>query len=444
MGKSMTASTNGAMWTRRGILAAAAGAATTAALAACTGGGSGGGNGGGGVLKFWNMPWGGTAFNPLDKKISEAYKPAAGLPPVRYQAVQWSNFTSTFATAIASNTGPAVSSGSGTQAFQFAAEGKIAYADDLIDSWKKDTLYDDFLPGLFDTMKTKDGYAAVPYNLDMRVLWYSKSLLAKAGVQPPTDWQSYLDVCEALKKIGVYGFGIAAGPQGNGFQMIVGLMINNGGGIFDADQKPNLVTEANIQTLDFIVEMVRKGYMDPASVGYSTTNAQTEWKAQKFGMGYEGPGLANQLGGQFADDIVVGDPLVSASGKKGALYFPNNIMMYTNTPSQKDSEAFMTYYYKHMAPLWTKKTGIGLPVLKSIAATPEFQSDPNAAKCISAWQPISKTWAAPGGDALFKNVTLVDSTPPMSDFAQSLLSQKATPKQALTTLQKTLESKIKK
>jgi len=390
------------------------------------------------------MPWGGTTFNPLDKKIAQAFKPKSGLPPVKYQAVQWANFTTTFASAIASKTGPAVSSGSGTQAFQFADQGKIAYADDLIESWKKTDLYDDFLPGLFDTMKTKNGYAAVPYNLDMRVLWYSKSLLEKAGVAAPTDWQSYLTMCEAMKKVGVYGFGIAGGPQGNGFQVIVGLMINNGGGIFDEEQKPNLVTEANIQALDFIVEMIHKGYVDPSSVSYSTNNAQSQWKALKFGAGYEGPGLANALGGTFVDDIVVGDPLVSAAGKKGALYFPNNIMMYTNTPSQKDSEAFMTYYYKNMAPLWTKKTGIGLPVLKSIAATPEFQSDKNAAKAISAWQPICKTWAAPGGNALFKNVTLVDSTPPMTDFAQSILSLKATPKEALTTLQNTLTSQLKK
>jgi multiple sugar transport system substrate-binding protein len=423
---------------RRGFLALAGGLGATAALAGCGSGGSSGK-----AIKFWNMPWGGTAFNPLDKKITLAYKPKNGLPSASYQAVQWANFTTTFASAVASNTGPAVSSGSGTQAFQFAEQGKIAYADGLLESWKKTSLYDDFLPGLFDTMKTKKGYVAVPYNLDMRVLWYSKSLLEKAGVQPPTDWQSYLSVCKALKKIGAYGFGIASGAQGNGFQIIVGLMINNGGGIFDEDQKPNLVTKENIDALNFIVEMIKKGYMDPGSVGYSTTNAQDQWKARKFAMGYEGPGLANQLGGSLVNDIVVGDPIKSDSGKQGALYFPNNIMMYTNTPSQKGSEAFMTYYYNNMAPLWTKSTGVGLPVLKSIAATKEFQADHNAAKCISAWQPICKTWAAPGGAALFSNVTLVDSTPVMTTFAQSLLSLKATPKQALTTLQNALTSKIK-
>ena len=42
-------------------------------------------------------------------------------------------------------------------------------------------------------------------------------------------------------------------------------------------------------------------------------------------------------------------------------------MMYKNNPSIKGSEAFLTYYYQNMAPLWTQNTGIGLPPLKSIS-----------------------------------------------------------------------------
>ena len=425
---------------RRAFATMAGGALATLGLAACS---TGGGSGSKGPIKFWNMQWGATSFQSLDARITEAYKPKGDLPPAKYQSVAWQAFTQTFSTAIAAGNGPAVSSGSGTQAFQFAKQNRIAYADDLIESWRSSGLYDDFLPGVFDTMKTDKGYVAVPYNLDMRVLWYSRSLLEKAGVQPPTDWQTHLDACAALKRIGVYGFGLSGGAQGNAFQAVVGWMINNGGGIFDESQKPDLVTPANIEALDYVQELIRKGYADPRSVGYSTANTQSQWKAKKFGMQVEAPGLAAQLGGEFAKDVVVGDPLTSASGKKGALSFPNNIMMYTNTPTQKGSEAFMTYYFRNMAPLWTQNTGIGLPVLKSIAATKEFQADPNAAKMIKDWQPICRTWAAPGGAALFSNVTLVDSTPAMTTFGQTVIGLRATPKEAQTTLQKTLDAGIK-
>ena len=147
----------------------------------------GGGGGGGSTepLKFWNMPWGQIKFNPLDQKITEAYKPEGGMPPATYQVIQWANFTQTFASAVASRTNPAVSSGGGTQAFQFEDQGALSYADEMYETWKSNGLYDDFLPGLIDTLKVEKGYAAIPYNLDMRVIWMNKSLLDEAGAEVP-------------------------------------------------------------------------------------------------------------------------------------------------------------------------------------------------------------------------------------------------------------------
>ena len=107
-----------------------------------------------------------------------------------------------FSSAIASKTGPAVSTGGGFQAFQFEQQGQIAYADGVIDALKKNGMYDDFLPGLVDTLKTKNGYAAVPYNLYMRLFWYRKDLLEKAGVSAPTTWDEFEAACKGLKKIG--------------------------------------------------------------------------------------------------------------------------------------------------------------------------------------------------------------------------------------------------
>jgi multiple sugar transport system substrate-binding protein len=428
---------------RRGLLGLA-GLGLAGAVTGCNRAANNAGAGGVEALKFWNMPWGNPQFNVLDKKITTDYKPAGGLNPATYQIIQWANFTQTFSSAIASNTGPAVSSGGGTQAFQFEAQGKIAYADDLLESWKSDGLYDDFLPGLIDAMKVDKGYAAVPYNLDMRVLWYNTTLLEKAGTEPPTDWDSFLATCAALKKIDVYGYGTAAGAGAfTGSHILTSWMINNGGGLFNAGGEPEMVTPANLEAMEFVLECVKSGYVDPASSTYTSDNAQAQWKAEKFGMGFDTAGLANNVGGEIADQLTVGSPLTSPAGKKGALYFPNNIMMYTNTPSQEASEAFLTYYYKNMAPLWTENTGIGLPPLKSITETAGFRKDKNAVKAIEEWQPISRTWAAPGSDALFLGVTTVDGTPAMDTFAQSILGGRTTAKDALSKLQDATAKAIK-
>ena len=82
---------------------------------------------------------------------------------------------------------------------------------------KKNGQYDDYLPGLFPQMKTSKGYVGIPWGFDTRALWYNKSLLAKAGVDVPTDWASFLAAAKALKKIGVYGYVTAAASSNSAY-----------------------------------------------------------------------------------------------------------------------------------------------------------------------------------------------------------------------------------
>jgi multiple sugar transport system substrate-binding protein len=441
---------SGAAFTRRTVIGIAGGVAASTLLAACTrtGGNTGGGGGGGkgasgGVLKFWNMPWGTPAFLTEDKKIVAGFKQNGFT--ASYEQIQWANFTTQFATGISSNTGPAVSSGGGTQAFQFAHEGKIQYADDVINgAWSKNGLKDDFLDGLLDTMKTDQGYAAVPYNLDVRPIWYNKTLFGQLGLSVPQTWDDYLNVCKELKTHGIYGFGVGSGAGNNiGFHAITGFMINNGGGWFDENQKPAADTPANEEALEFVMQLVGEGYSDPRAATYTDQNVYTQWQNHKIAMGVDTAGLPQNIGGSVGKEVAVADPLTSKSGQKGFLYFPNNIMMSTNTPSKTANEDFLTYYYQHMAPLWTMQTGIGLPPLKSIKSNEIFSKakDPDNYKILNTWVPIFKTWAAPGGSGLFYNIAnTVDGTQPTYTFAQTVLSGKGgSAKSLLQSFQKTLE-----
>ena len=431
---------SGSGFTRRTLLGAGVSAAAVGVLAACSTSGGGGSSKASAPLKFWNQPWGAPAFLTEDERIAAAYKPKSGFGKVVYRQVQWANFTQTYSTAVAANTGPAVSSGGGTQAFLFESQGKIAYADNLLDSWKKNGIYDDFLPGLVDTLKTKNGYAAVPYNLDMRLFWYRKDLLAKAGTTPPTTWDEFEAACKALKKIGVYGYGTYGGAGAfTAGHTLVAHMINNGGGLFDAEQSLNAVTPENIQAMEWVIGLVKNGYVDPRAGTYTSANAYAQMNANKFGMIWDGAGTPANVSASVSSNLEVGTPLTGPTGKKGALYFPNNIMMYKNTPSQAASEAFLTYYYQNMKTLWTKKTGIGLAPLKSIVKE-AYADDPKTTAIVNNWQPISKTWGAPGQNTVFLNVTKVDGTQPMINFAQTILAGKTDAKTALTTLQNALKS----
>ncbi|KZE42416.1 ABC transporter substrate-binding protein [Microbacterium sp. T32] len=426
--------------TRRGFLGLAGVAAAVPILAACAPGAAGGGGAAGGALKFWDMQWGPAAYGDAAKKLTESYAAKNGLPAATYQSLPWNNFYQTFSSAIASKTGPAVSSGSGFQAFQFADQGAIAYADNLIDKLRSSGKLDDFLPGTVESMKTAKGYAAVPWQSDIRVLWYRKSLLDQAGVDVPTDWKSYLEAAKALAKIGVVGLGTGAGAGNNlGNHLMASLMINNGGGIFNAEGKPDLVTDANIEAMEFVLELSAAGAIDPAALTYTSDNLQSQWADKRIGLGWNSAGLQNTLNGD--EDLFVASPVSSYSGNKGTLAFVNNLMMYTNTPSQEGSEAFLEAYLDGIHVFWDQGLINALPVLKSIVASEAFQANTQWVKIIDEWQPVSKPYATLS-DTLFAGLAVVDGGQSITQFTQTMLAGKTDAKSALQTFQSALEKEL--
>ena len=124
--------------------------------------------------------------------------------------------------------------------------------------------------------------------------------------------------------------------------------------------------------------------------------------------------------------------------------FPNNIMMYKNTPSQEASEEFLVYYLGQLKELWRQKLMSALPVFKSITEIPEFADDPNNVKIVKDWQPIAKTFAAQGS-TLNANLAALDGGQALNQFSQSILTgQAADAKSALQAFQSGLESVLKK
>jgi multiple sugar transport system substrate-binding protein len=242
-------------FSRRGFLGFAAAAASVPLLAACGGGSAtkGGGGGAGGTVKFWDMPWATPAYNDAAKGIAEGFSGANGAK-ASYQIIQWNNFYQTFSSAIASKTGPAVSTGGGFQAFQFEQQGQIAYADKVIEKLKANGQFDDFLPGVLDPFKSSKGYVAVPWQLDMRVFWYRKSLFEKANVALPKDWPTLLEAGKALKKVGAFGFTTGAGTGNNyaNHSMIM-MMDNNGAGVFTKDCHHDLMNYRNIEAMEIVL-----------------------------------------------------------------------------------------------------------------------------------------------------------------------------------------------
>ena len=430
---------------RRGFLALAGAAGLTPLLAACGGGDSGSSSAGAqkssgtktGVLKFWVPNRGTPEFGIRSKQLVEGWKSKSGAYTATYQVIPAANLFQTFQAAIASKTGPAVSEGYAFQAFQFADQGAITYADHLYDAMKADGTYDDYLPGVVEPFKTDKGYAGVPWGLDMRVLWYRKSLLEKAGVAVPTDWPSYLAAGKELKKAGAFGWATAAGTGASyGGHALVSLMINNGGGLFDENGEPDATFDRNVEAMDFFRQMVDAGMVDPASVSYTNQNLYDQWKSGKAAMGIANPSLGLEAG-DTANDLAVMSPLTGPHGDKGTLQYLNNFMMYVESPNQDASQEFLLWWlqqFKGDDGFFARGVTGSLPVFKSVVALPAIQKNANTVKILKEWQPVGKNYSS-RSTGLFAGLASVDAGTAINQFAQTMLAGKTDSKTALATLQ---------
>lgn len=382
-------------------------------------------------IKFWDMVWGtGQSYTDAAKGIADAYVAADGLLNVEYQSIPWASWYQTFTAAGAANTTPAVSSGAAYLPFYFMEEGKMAPADDLLANLDKQGK-NDFLPGLIDALRTKDGLAAVPWSIDLRVLWYRKSILEKAGADVPTDWQSFIKTGEALAKAGHVGFA----TSGYGFHGIASVLLNNAGGLFNEAGEPDCVTDRNIEALDFLHELVAKQIIDPYAIGYDySANVVPDWASGHIAMGFEQVGLPGKMPAETAADLVVASPLTSVSGNKGAAYWINPLMMFKTTASQQSSEAFLSHYLDNLHLFWEQGLNSDLPVKKSITDLPMFQNDPNLARSINEWQPVGKTIAA-RAKYPFGALNAVDGGSAMINMLQKVLQGESNSKALLEELQ---------
>jgi len=427
-------------FTRRTLLASSAAAAITTTLAACGGGSASSGSGS--ALNFWDMVWGtGADYTALAQSLADGYEPEGELLGATYQSIPWANWYQTFTSAVASGTGPAVSTGAAFQPFSFMEDAAVVPADGaiaLLDEQGKA----DFLPGLLDSMKTDQGYAGIPWGLDLRVLWYRESMLEEVGADVPTTWQEYIDAGKKLKAAGKIGFGMAASSSTTDAQhSVFALFINNGGGLFTENGEPHADSDENVEALEFVAEMVSQGIIDPRSASYTSDNLDSDWADGRIAMGFGQTGFDKVMKDPVASDLKVMSPLESTNGSTGTIYYINSIMLYENTPDQASSEALAAWWATQTDEFWLQDVMIDLPVTERLAADEKIASNPNTVIAIKEWQPIGKTLGAKA-PAAFGALNSVDGGEAAAAFVQQVVQGTQEPRQMLETLQGELEKLV--
>ena len=312
---------------------------------------------------------------------------------VEYRSVPWTNWYQTYLTAINAGSAPDLSTGAGYQAVQLYDLDAIRPMDDLVEEMRKSGDLKDFREGTVDKLKYKGHYVAVPWGLDVRVWYYRKDVLEQAKIAPPKTLAELRAAAKAVTKDGRYGLMLPGDTMG--MHMVLGTALNNGGGLFTPDGKPDLKNERNTQAWKLFADMATDGSISPASPGASQDEARRAFIQGKSAFFYNAPGLEQQAGGERAK-IGVLAPLTAERGDKGTLAWVNNIMVYKQTKNPEAVKTFIKWWTKNQKPLFLAGKAAQIPARVSLAEDPEVKNRaPSYAEATTSYWPVAKGTGSP-------------------------------------------------
>lgn len=149
------------------------------------------------ALSVWT--WSADARTALEETVLPTFM--AANPDIKVSVTQHpnQNYETLLTTALSGSGSPDVVAVRAGILEGMAANESILPLTDVVSSW------DGFTDSVLRTVSSrKDGLVyAVPQGIQTAQVYYNKAIFADHGLQPPTTWQEFLEVCESLKAAGV-------------------------------------------------------------------------------------------------------------------------------------------------------------------------------------------------------------------------------------------------
>jgi multiple sugar transport system substrate-binding protein len=373
---------------RRGVLAGAAGLVATGALAACgsnTGRGSSGG-GSGPTIAQWYHQYGEAGVEQAVKRYAKAYSKAT-------VQVQWTagDYDTKLATALVGSGGPDVFEQSVAKVDQVRAH-QLADLTDVFGAVK-----DDFTPAVLDAQTVDGKIYGIPQAIDMQMLFYRKSWLAKAGVSAPTTLAELASAAKKLTNKKVKGL-FLGNDGGAGVLGAVPLWSIGQGYLSEDQRKVGFEAEAAAPVFAALRTMYRSGsLLLGAPADWSDPSAFTQGlTAMQWSGLWAVPVVQKALGDDFG---VVAWPKGDGSGKPSV-----PIGAYASTVNAKSKHVDAAKAFAKW--LWIDKTdyqrdfdlsyGFHIPARASIAAKADKLSSGAGKDAVALVQQYGKVQATPG------------------------------------------------
>ncbi len=192
------------------------------------------------------------------------------------EVVSWSDVHKEVSTRISNNNAPDILNIDTFSEFQ--ADGLLLPVSDYCPA----DLFEDFFPAFIQESIIDGTVWAVPDLASARALYYNKTMFEEVGVEVPTTWAELKDVCQAIKDFyagDVYGIGLDL-TEDEGQATFAYFAWGNNGGFTDENGNWALNSDANVEAVEFVMDLINSGYANPSP------STQTRYELQDlFGAG---------------------------------------------------------------------------------------------------------------------------------------------------------------
>jgi multiple sugar transport system substrate-binding protein len=369
--------------TRQEFLLLGVGAGAGLALAGCGGGPQnnpavqGGAGGGGGKeyngpkvdLEFWN------GFTADDgdymRKLVEEFSAQQKNINVSMNTVEWAVYYEKVPAAVSSGQGPDVAVMHVDQLATNAARGVVIPLDDVADALGlKESA---FAPVVWQAGIYNNQRYGIPLDMHPLGLYYNKSVMEEAGLdpnKPPQTREDYEAALEELKKSGIQGSWVSPFLFTGTLQW-ESLLWQFGGDLYNENvTQATFNSDAGVEALTWMVDLVKNGH-SPKNVAQDADIVA--WQNNKNAFNWNG--IWQLLGFKEIEDLEWGvAPVPQIGSEKGVWSNSHNFVIPNKQPLDENkvqASKFFINWISQRSIEWAKAGQV--PARRTVRESQEFQ-----------------------------------------------------------------------
>jgi multiple sugar transport system substrate-binding protein len=311
---------------------------------------------------------------PYFEDLAKAFEQKNPDIEVHYEVVSWDTLQQKLTTEIAGGDNGDISIIGTRWLVDFVKQGIVA----PLDPYMNQEFRDRFIPVFLKPSEMEGKIYGLPIAASARAMYYNSAILKRAGIDtPPATWDDLVADCakvKALNAANTYCYGL----QGKEIETDVYYyyaMWSYGGDILTPQNTSGLATPPALKAADLYKKLIDSGYTQPGVTAYNREDVQNQFKQGHIAMMITAPFLASQIKTE-APNLAYGVAPVPKGTTQITYGVTDSIVLFANSQHKAEAGKFLDFAFQPATRAQFNQNEGFLPVLKSVAAMPQFADDP--------------------------------------------------------------------